>query len=248
MRNFVIVCIFLLVPVCLLNAQNESAEYKLSLSLAGVSIGAGNASYSESLTALDGRDAVRLRMIMSTGRAASLFYHLRDTITSYVTPASVPLVYTKQVHEGGNEAVETAHFVNYDNQYSVRLQISRGGLVLTDRSEVSDTQIYDMLSMLKYLRGINEGRMVEGSVIDIPMVNGDIVVMQHIVSEGRVIIKDGCGDRRECIRFSVRDNKNGTERETMKVYVADDSSHIPVRMDIVLGKCIVRALLNNYTK
>ncbi len=248
MRKLVVICFLLLIPVCLLNAQNESAEYKLSLSLAGVSIGAGNAAYSESVTTLDGRDAIRLRMIMSTGRAASLFYNLRDTITSYVTPSIVPLVYTKQVHEGGNEAVETAHFVNYDNQFSVRLQISRGGLVFIDRNEVRDTQIYDMLSMLKYLRGINEGKMVEGSVIDMPMVNGDMVVMQHIVSEGRVIIKDGCGDRRECIRFSVRDSKDGVERETIKVYVADDSSHIPVRMDIVLGKCIIRALLNNYTK
>lgn len=222
-----------------------NVEYKLSLSLGGVSIGAGNCSYTEEATRYEGADAIQLGIVMSTGRAAGLFYHLKDTMVSIVSPEGNPIFYSKIIHEQSSYAVENAYFSKNSDGYSVRLTIAGEYGVYRDRTETNPEKIYDMASMLKFSRSIDSSEMVEGDVINLPMVNGDMVVMQHIVHEGKVVIKDAHGRKYNCLKLSVRDYKLGSERETIKVYVTDDSEHIPVRLDIVLGKCFIKAVLNN---
>ena len=35
--------------------------------------------------------------------------------------------------------------------------------------------------------------------------------------------------------ISIRDYKEGKERETVKAYVTNDSKHTPIQLDIILG-------------
>ena len=226
----------------------ESVDYKLSLSLAGISIGAGSCSYRENSVMHEGRDAMQLQLIMSTGRAAGLFYHLRDTVTSVVKPDGTPVSYCKIANEGGVHAVETAAFAQTNDGWSVGIGIDKDGTAPYELNLSYPDKVYDMLSMLKSMRLTDTDNMGEGDVLDIPMVNGNLIVVQHIVCTGKTVIKDGKGDKHNCMEWSVRDNKLEKERETMRVYVTDDGKHIPVRMDIVLGKCFIKALLNGYSE
>lgn len=240
--------LLLILAVLSLPGMAESVDYKLSLSLAGISIGAGSCTYRENYVLHDGQDALQLQLIMSTGRAAGLFYHLKDTVTSIVKPDGTPVNYCKIANEGGVHAVETAVFTQGDDGWSVGIGINKEGTTPYEKNLKYPDKVYDMLSMLKSMRLVNTDSKEKGDVLDIPMVNGDLIVVQHIVCNGRTVIKDGMGKKYNCMEWSVRDNKLEKERETMRVYVTDDARHIPVRMDIVLGKCFIKALLNGYTE
>lgn len=238
-----LIATLLLIPAALASAENIS--YKLSLSLAGVSIGAGSGTFSEQPCTYNGADAVKIEMTMSTGRAASILFNLRDTMTSYVTPSGDPIHFSKVLNEGGKHNVETADFTAALNGYHVLFGIrTENGYY--EKRDFSSEQVYDMLSMLKYCRTNDSSSLRPGDSFDIPMVNGDIIVVQHIVFLGKEVVKDGTGKKRTCLELSVRDNKLGHERETLKVYVSDDNQHIPVRLDIDLGACIIKAVLNDY--
>ena len=238
----------LLLAAISLSCMAESVDYKLSLTLAGISIGAGNCSYRESYVQDGGRNAIQLQLIMSTGRAAGMFYHLKDTVTSIVLSDGTPVSYCKIANEGGVHAVETAAFSRLDDGWSVRIGIDKEGFKPYEKDLKYPDKVYDMLSMLKSMRLVNTDSKEKGDVLDIPMVNGDLIVVQHIVCNGKTVVKDGKGKKHDCLEWSVRDNKLEKERETMRVYVTDDARHIPVRMDIVLGKCFIKALLNGYTE
>lgn len=230
-----------------LNLPAETVDYKLSLTLAGVSIGAGSCSYSESDTICDGQDAIKIQIEMKTGRAAGLFFHMCDTMTSVVTPDGTPIHYCKRIHEGNENVNEHAYFYRSGDKYAVRLTTEDATGILTDNVRTSDIQIMDLAAMMKFSRMIDSSNMKVGDEIDIPMVNGDLVLMQHIINEGVVSIKDAKGKRHDCLKLSVRDWKNGKERETIKLYVTNDAAHIPVRLDIILGICFIKAALNNYS-
>lgn len=240
------VCL-LISAILSLSCIAESVDYKLSLTLAGISIGAGNSTYRETCISHEGRDAVQLQMIMATGRAAGLFYHLSDTITSVVLADGTPVSFCKNANEGGNHAVETAAFTRADDGWNVRIGINKEGSEPYEVMRKNPEKVYDLLSMLKSVRMMDID-MEEGDSLDIPMVNGDLIVVQHIICTGKTTIKDGKGKKHACLEMSVRDHKLGKERETMRVYVTDDDRHIPVRMDIVLGKCFIKALLNGYSE
>ena len=238
----------LILAILSLPGMAESVDYKLSLSLAGISIGAGSCSYRESGIIHDGQDAIRLQLVMSTGRAAGLFYHLRDTAISIVKPDGTPIHYCKIADEGGVHAVETAVFSQSGDGWNVGIEIDKEGDTPYRTDLKYPDKVYDMLSMLKSMRMVNTDSKEVGDVLEIPMVNGDLIVVQHIVCNGRTVIRDGNGKKHNCLEWSVRDNKLEKERETMRVYVTDDARHIPVRMDIALGKCFIKALLDGYSE
>ena len=48
-------------------------------------------------------------------------------------------------------------------------------------------------------------------------------------------IKADNGRTYNCIVVSIKDYKEGKERETVKAYVTNDSQHTPVQLDIKLG-------------
>lgn len=239
---------FLASLLCVSICQAETVTYRLGLSLGGRGMAAGTGVYSENHTVYNGKDAVQMKMTLTTNKLADIAFKMRDTITSVQTLRGEPIQYCKIVNEKNTHNIETAEFMRSGGKHNVRLLVRNQERVIYDRSESWDEPVYDMLSMLRYARGIDATNLSEGDVVKIPMVNGELVVVQHIVFEGRERIKDERGDKTDCLRLSVRDYKKGPERETMKVYVTDDSAHIPVRLDIILGSAVIKAVLNDYTE
>ena len=76
------------------------------------------------------------------------------------------------------------------------------------------------------------------------MVNGNMVVQQYLVYTGNKKIKADNGRTYDCMVISIRDYKEGKERETVKAYVTNDSRHTPVQLDIILTTGVtIKALL-----
>ena len=225
------------------SVSSESLTYRLGLSLVGRGIGAGTCVLSERDILYEGRDAVCMQMTMTTGKLADLVFMMRDTITSVQTPDGIPIHYCKTVNEKSTHNVETADFNFSAEGCGVRLLVNSNGREVYNRYEIWKGKVYDMLSLLKYARTVNSSGKEAGYVIKLPMVNGEQVVMQHIVYEGNENIRDEAGNRHNCLRLSIRDYKYGSERETLKIYVTDDSEHIPVRLDIILKGITIRAVL-----
>jgi hypothetical protein len=76
------------------------------------------------------------------------------------------------------------------------------------------------------------------------MVNGNMVVQQYLVYTGNKKIKADDGLTYNCMVISIRDYKEGKERETVKAYVTNDPKHTPIQLDIILGAgTTIKALL-----
>lgn len=228
----------------------NAADYRLYMTL-GLSAPAGTCSITESSDVYKGASVTRVRMTMQTTGIAGAFYSLNDTITSYIDGSGASVFYSKAVHEGAKNVLETAEFSQDRN--SVKLTIHKYGEKPYSNSVSSLGQIYDMLSLMKFAeeqgaRLLENNRQNSASdknpveVFSVPMVNGNQVVQQHIHYIGTKSVADASGKRHSCVAFSIRDFKNGPERETMRIYITDDSRHIPVRLDIVLGQSYIKAL------
>lgn len=248
-RLFRYVLPLLFICICPVQVNAETAVYRLGISLVSKGINAGKGVYTEESVKYEGADAFRMTMELNTNKFADMMFKMRDTITSVTTLSGRPIHYVKTVNEKNVHNIETADFTSENGDYQVHLLIKgQNGRVISDKRETCDQPVYDMLSMLHFARSMDTAEMTVGKEIQMPLVNGDMVVMQHIIYEGNETIRDESGKRHECMRLSVRDYKNGSERETLRVFVTTDSLHIPVRLDIILGAVTVKAVMEKYTE
>ena len=226
-----------------LAAQNIS--YNLYIGLGPLKVNAGQASLSSSYADYDGRAAVYTVLSMTTDGGADRIYQLRDTIESYNTPSGESLFYSKRVHEGSKNNLETAVFSQDQGHFIVNLHtIDVNTLKETGKStQWRDERIYDMLSMLQFARGIDTSDKEPGYTESLPMVNGDMVVQQYLVYEGNRKVRADDGNSYDCLVISVRDWKYEKERETLKAYVTADRAHKPVQLDIAVGPASLKAIM-----
>ncbi len=223
----------------------EEINYNLYLNLGFININAGKAQLIEKEIIYDGKKAVYTRLSMSTGRNTDKIFILRDTIESYNTAAGEGIRYRKIVNEGSKSNVETAVFSKDRGRYIVNLQTvdALTGKVSEESTEWRPEPIFDMLSMLRFARSIKTDNKEVGHTEILPMVNGSMVVEQHLVYEGTKRVKADDKNRYDCMVISVRDRKYGRERETLKAYVTQDMTHKPIQLDIIIGIASIRALL-----
>lgn len=221
-------------------------SFNLYLSLGPVKIPAGTARLFDTQVIYEGRDAIRTSMEMTTNPTADRIFTIRDTINSYNTSSGESLYFKKNINEGGKHNLETAHFSKDHDRFIVNLSIwdMNTGQQTSQTTEWRPTRIFDMMSMIKFTQKIETSGIKPGHTEFLPMVNGNMVVQQHLVYTGNKTIKADNGKTYDCMVISVRDYKNGKERETVKAYVTNNSLHTPVQLDIILGAgTTIKALL-----
>ncbi len=224
----------------------EDIRFNLYLNVGFINIQAGSARLYDTDVIYDGRDAVRSAMEMSTDSRADRFFRMRDTVESYNTPKGESLYFRKAVNEGDRHVNETALF-SMDNGHFI-VNMTKVNTITGERiahsTEWRDSRIYDLISMLKYARTIDTSGAEPGLTKSLPMVNGDQVITQYLVYTGNKSVKADDGKTYDCMVISVRDYKEGKERETIKAYVTNDRNHKPVQLDINLGVgTTIKALL-----
>lgn len=246
MLNKPLALVFFLMLFSPYSVSAEKITYKLYLSMGFLNIQAGESSLFEFQTEYGEGFAIMSRMIMATNRRADRIFFLRDTMTSYSSLAGHPFLYTKTVNEGQKSDVEIAELDNSEDYCAVILRTYSNGVLTGSSSVYRDSDVHDMLSMLRYTRKMSSKDIAPGYTVKIPMVNGLQVVDQHIVYEGMESVKAANNKEYNCLALSVRDYKYGKERVTLRVLVTSDSLHIPVQLDLNLGVGKIKALLSEY--
>ena len=244
--HFPKIAILAFILISCLPVKAEDIRFNLYLNIGFINVQAGSARLYDLNVIYDGRDAVRTAMEMSTDSRADRFFRMRDTIQSYNTPDGRSLYFRKAVNEGETHVEETALFSMDKGHFIVGMTKvnSTTGQRIAHSNEWRDSRIYDILSMLNYARTIDTSNAEPGRTETIPMVNGDMVVTQYLVYTGNKRVKADDGRTYDCMVISVRDYKEGKERETIKAYVTNDSRHKPVQLDINLGVgTTIKALL-----
>ena len=233
----------------LLGAASASASdlnFNLYLSVGPIKLYAGTARMYDTQVVFEGQNAIRTAMEMGTNPAADKVFQLRDTIESYNTISGESLYFRKAINEGAKHNLETARFSKDKDRFIVNLETwnKTTGQQTSHSTQWRSTRIFDIMSMLSYTRMIDTSDSEPGRTESFPMVNGDMVVQQYLVYTGNRKIKADNGRTYDCMVISIRDYKDGKERETVKAYVTNDSQHTPVQLDIILGTgTSIKALL-----
>lgn len=227
------------------NLRAEDLQFNLYLNVGFVNIQAGTASITQKQVVHDGRNAVMTSMLMSTNTRADRVYPMRDTIQSINTPRGESLYFRKCVHEGSKNNIETALFSRSGDNYVVNMNQTDAltGERKSHATEWRPERIYDLMSMLSYARTIDTANSEPGRTESLPMVNGTMVVQQYLVYTGNTQIKADNGTSYDCMVISVRDYKEGKERETVRAYVTNDKAHLPIQLDIKAGVATIKAVL-----
>ena len=224
----------------LLGAMHVSASdynFNLYLGIGPVKIPAGTAHLYDTEVIFNGRDAIRTAMEMSTNPTADKLFMLRDTIESYNTAAGESIYFRKTVNEGSKHDLETAQFSKDRDRFVVNLTTwdKNTDKRTSQATEWRPTRIFDLLSMIAFTQKIDTSDSQLGRTESLPMVNGNTVVQQYLVYTGNKNVKADDGRTYNCMIISIRDYKEGKERETVKAYVTNDTKHTPVQLDIILG-------------
>ena len=227
-------------------ANASDYNFNLYLGIGPVRIPAGTAHLFDTNVIYEGHDAIRTAMEMSTNPTADKLFQLRDTIESYNTVTGESLYFRKTVNEGSKHNLETAHFTKDHGRFIANLKTwdMNTGKQTSQTTEWRPTRIFDLMSMIAFTQKIDTSDSEPGRTESLPMVNGNMVVQQYLVYTGNKKIKADDGRTYDCMVISIRDYKEGKERETVKAYVTNDSKHIPIQLDIILGAgTSIKALL-----
>jgi len=229
-----------------LPAHAQDYNFNLYLNLGPLNIPAGSAHLYDTPVLFEGKEAIRTAMEMCTNPSADRVFSLRDTIESYNTPQGESLYFSKTVHEGHKHNLETAVYSNEQGRFVVNM--TTRNLVTGEQTghatEWRDSRIFDLMSMIAFTQKIDTSDSEPGQTESLPMVNGIMVVQQFLVYTGNKTIKADDGKKYDCMIISIRDYKEGKERETVKAYVTNDKYHKPVQLDINLGVgTTIKALL-----
>ena len=229
-----------LTALLLLGALHASASdyrFNLYLGIGPIKMKAGTAHLYDTEVIYNGRAAVRTAMEMSTNSKADKVFCLRDTIESFNTKQGESIYFIKKVNEGGKHNRETAQFSMDRDKFIVNLETwdMNTGKRTSRSTEWRPTRIFDLMSMIAFTQKIDTSDSEPGRTESLPMVNGNMVVEQYLVYTGNKKVKADNGRTYDCMVISIRDYKEGKERETVKAYVTNDSKHTPVQLDIMLG-------------
>ena len=218
------------------NAVASDYNFNLYLGVGPIKIPAGTAHLYDTDVIYEGRDAIRTAMEMSTNSTADKVFALRDTIESFNTRKGESIYFRKTVNEGSKHNLETAHFSKDNDRFIVNLNTwnMTTGERTSHTTEWRSTRIFDLMSMIAFTQNMDTSDSEPGRTESLPMVNGNMVVQQYLVYTGNKRIKADDGRTYDCMVVSIRDYKEGKERETVKAYVTNDSKHTPVQLDIIL--------------
>lgn len=213
--------------------KNETLKYALYIG----PIKAGEASFITRNTTFEGKKAVRMQFLVRTTSAADKLFSVNDTIVSYLDPDnSRPIYFSKHSYEGDNRYQEYARYT-YPASGGCKVamrKIYRDGHV-RENTENSRVNVYDLVSVMAYARGLNTTGFMAGKRIDYRFVDAADVIDECMIFEGKETVKVS-GVKYECLVFRFVEpyvEKGKTKyRDVLTIYMTDDEARTIVEMDI----------------
>lgn len=196
----------------------------------------------------NGESAYKMTLTANSSGVVKAFFSISDTLSTYMTRKLVPLAYTKDAHEGGNHTTERAKYTYSPGRVELRNINIRNGNLRYDTTLVSNTCMHDMLGIVYYARTLDYSSMKKGDKISVPFWSGNKKINMDIIYSG--IESMTANDDREynCIKLILNMNDKAFEdkKETMQVFMTDDSNRIPVRIDTKLKIGSTRVILKSF--
>jgi hypothetical protein len=108
--------------------------------------------------------------------------------------------------------------------------------------------MYDMLSILYYVRTLDFDHIKKGDTHSVSFLSGRKKVNMDIEHHGYEKVSANDGRRYDCIELIllINDEAFKDKNEAMKVYITRDANHIPVRIDSKLKVGSTRVILKSY--
>lgn len=181
------------------------------------------------------RDVDALRMTMtahSTGIISKVF-DLSDTLSCYITKDLRPLLYIKKAHEGSEHTEEQITYNYTDKEINIRNKRIRNGILRFDENMKSETVIYDMMSIVYYVRTLDYNLLEKNKVLTVNFLSGKDIVKMDICYNGKETVRANDGKKYNCIKLNmvIYDNAFTDKKKAMQVYISNDDNRRPVRID-----------------
>ncbi len=207
----------------------ESLTYKVYYYAAGVSIGAGEAVFTNTVERFNDKMVYH---VVGEGRTYSgydKFYKVRDRYESYIDTATLqPYKFIRNVNEGNYKVYENVSFIKAANT-----AITQKGVYKVPAC------IQDVMSAISYTRNLDFNKFRPGDKIPFDMFMDNKVYPVYIRYLGKEVIRTKYAKFR-AIKFKpLLIQSNMFEAgEKMTVWVSDDPDHVALRIEsaIVVGK------------
>jgi hypothetical protein len=243
---------YLLLASCLAGAQSsfcnthntafqegEHLYFKVWYNASRLWIGAGEANFTVSKEAVNGRPAYHIVGDGRTLKSYEWFYKVRDRYESWVDMASMqPLKFVRNVNEGGFKIYNNVTFNRSINQ-----AVSTTGIYNVPKC------VQDVISAIYYARNMDYDSYKPGDRIPFSMFLDDKVYNLYIRYIGKETIETRYGTFKAIkIAPLLIQGTIFTGGEKMFVWVSDDDNHVPLRVDSPIQIGSVKVDLMGYEK
>lgn len=214
-----------------------------------VNMKAGTSSLKTISENYNGQDAYKMTLLAASSGTARKLFSLNDTLSCYMSKELVPLAFIKNAREGDDFTQERVKYT-YDEggKVSINAKRTKNGTFRFDENLTSSTCMYDMMSVVYYARALDFTRMKKGDTESVSFISGRKKVNMIIEHDGLETIEANDGRKYRCVKLvlSIMDDAFSDKKEAMKVYITNDSNHMPVRLDSKLKIGSTRAILRSY--
>jgi len=226
----------------------EDLSYDLYFKYGIIYTKAGTSSLRTVSEKYNGIDAYKMTLLaQSTGTVRKLF-SLNDTLMCYTTKDLVPLAYIKDAFEGKDYTQEEVKYTYSGQGVSLKAKRHKNGNFRFDETITSNSCMYDMMSVVFYARTLDFSAMKKGQTTKVDFISGKKKVNMIIEYDGIETVEANDNKKYSCIKLilSIMDDAFSDKKEAMKVYITNDSNHMPVRLDSKLNIGSTRAILKSY--
>ena len=213
--------------------RDETLRYAMYLG----PIKAGEASLATKNVVRDGKNLVQMDLIARTTNTVEKLFSLNDTLTTIVNPKNAaPVYFQKHCFEEDDIVFEKVNFVTTaDGRCTANMHKDYKDGRAKDCTETSNSQIYDMVSVVGFARAIDTGNLYKGKRIGFKLADACDIIDEVLIYQGRETLKIS-GKKYNCMVFRLVepyvDKGKNKDRDILTIYVNDDSERTIVQMDI----------------
>ena len=212
----------------------EYAAYKISF-------GAINVGYAE----LEVKEIISANNkpsfhIIGKGRTAPFFdwvFKVRDVYETFIdTSTLLPLVFNREVREGGHSINQHYNFNHIDSN-----------VVTLDSIFKIPILTQDMLSAFFYSRTVNRDSVLTRGAFSVPIFMDDENYFLEIKYLKNEIIDTKWG-KVDCMVFKpkMQEGRVFEDGEEMKIWITDDKNHLLLRVETKIWAGLIKAVLQGY--
>jgi Protein of unknown function (DUF3108) len=215
----------------------ESLTFKVFYTLAGVYVGAGEATFNIGVERYNNKPVYHIIGDGKTYPFYDKFFKVRDRYESFIDTANLqPVKFIRNIYEGGYKKFEDVTF----NQVS-NTAITKDGVFKVPNC------VQDVLSSIYYARNIDFNKYKPGDKIPFSMFLDNEVYNLYIRYLGKEKIKTKYG-KFNAIKFKPLLIKGTIFEggEKMEVWVSDDANHIPLRVESPISVGSVKVDMMGY--